>query len=98
MQLMRELGNYVVNLQRLVHDRVPFCARRGASPTVLTEGKMKGIEERDHFLPGSHMRQVRARAQRLFVEIIERGEPARKEFAINHTLGKPFNAPESHPF
>src|SRR5215831_16309489 len=35
LQLIRELGNYVVNLQRLVHDRVPFCTGRGASSAIL---------------------------------------------------------------
>ena len=46
----------------------------------------------------SGMREVRTRAERLLVEIVERGEPTREEFAINDTFGKAFNAAEAHTF
>ena len=53
---------------------------------------MKRIEQRDHFLASSHMREVRTRAERRLVEIVERGQSARKEFAIDDALGETFDA------
>src|SRR6185369_5246413 len=95
-QACRALGENVVDLQWLVHDRVPFRACGGAPFAVLGERKLQRIEQRNHFLTRRHMRKIWTRAERFFVELIERRKPAREKLAIDHTLGKALHAAEAH--
>ena len=50
-----------------------------------------------HLLPRGDMRHSRPRAERCFVEVVERGQSARIEFAENHPLGQAIDATEAEP-
>ena len=91
------LRDDVVDLERLVHDRIPFGAGGGAALAVFRQRQMQRIEQRDDFLARGDMRQARPRAERRLVEVVERGQAAREEFAIDDALGETIDPAERQP-
>ena len=91
----RLVGDQVVGLERLVLGGEPFGARRGAAPAASRRSAASARRSARDLLPRGHMRQVRPRAERGLVEIVERGQAAREELAEDHALGKAFGRAEA---
>ena len=85
-----------MDLQRLVHDRVPFRARGSAPLAVFGQRQIQRIEQRDNFLARRQMREVRPRAECFLIEVIKCSQPAREELSIDDALGKALDTPEAH--
>ena len=75
-----------MELQRLVHDRVPFRTGGGAPLAIIGQRQVQQVEQSDYFL------------SRGVVEIIERGQAAWEKFAIDHALGEAVDPAEAHAF
>ena len=69
------------------------AARRLA---VFRHRQVQRVEQRDHLLAGGDVRHVRPRAERGLVEIVERGQAAREELAIDDALGEAVDGAEAH--
>src|ERR1700756_1842817 len=76
--------NYVVDFQRLVDLAEPFgTVGRAATPSFV-QGKLKLAQQARDLFSRRDVAQVGARAQRCLIEVVERGQAAWKEFAVNH--------------
>src|SRR5207302_6261085 len=93
----QSLGNDVANVERLVEGGEPFGARGGATAPALVDRKPQRVEQTADLLLGGHVRLVRLHPEGRLVEVVEGGEPARKEFAIDHALGEAVGHPEAEP-
>ena len=62
----------------------------GAPPgaAALVERQLQGAIRLSTSCRGGHVRQARPGAERRLVEVVERGEAARKELAVDHALGE----------
>src|SRR5699024_8434396 len=70
------LPDNVVNLQGLVHDAEPLSTGRGAPFAVLRQWQLHGVEQRNHFFPRCHVRQIWPRTKCLLIQIVECGQPS----------------------
>ena len=75
-----------MDLQRLVHDRVPFGAGGGAAAAVFRHRQMQRVQQCDDFLARRQMRHVRPRAERRLVEVVEGGLEIMNDEGTNLTL------------
>src|SRR6202044_2779966 len=82
----------VVELERLARLRDPFGARRRAALAALVDRQPQRVDQRLDLVARGPMRDCRPQPERLLVEFVERGEPAREEFAIDHALGETVDA------
>src|SRR5262249_41452750 len=80
---------HVVKLKRLAGGCQPFVASGGALIGAPVEGQSQLRKELVDLLLRGQMRQTRTGSQRRFVQVIERGQAARKEFPINDALREP---------
>src|SRR5712691_7679684 len=87
----------VVDFERLVLGREPFGARRRPPLAALVERQLQGCDQVHDLLPGGHMGEARAGAERVLVEVVERGETTGEEFTIDGALGEPVGAAEAEP-
>ena len=69
-------SHQVVGFERLVLRGDPFGARRRTPPPLLVDRQFQLLDQLAHLLPGGQMRQVRPRAERRLVEVVERGQAA----------------------
>lgn len=83
-----------MDLDRPVERGEPFGASKGAAAAFFVNRQTQGGEERLHLLARGDVRQVRPRAERHLIDVVERGEAAREEFAVDHALGEAFGAAE----
>src|SRR5215831_3208440 len=79
---LTRLFDNVVDLQRLVHDRLPFGAGGGAALAVFRQRQAQRSQQRIDLLSRGQMRQVRPGAERRLVQFVEGGQPAREKFAV----------------
>src|SRR5438046_160948 len=73
----------VVEFERLVDLVEPFGPIRSAAPAALIERKLQLAQQARHLLARRDMAEIRAGAERRLVEVVERGETARKELTID---------------
>src|SRR5580698_9306625 len=78
----------VVGLERLCRGRNPFGTRRGAPLAALVDRQFERVDEKFHLVAGGGVRGVGSLAERILVDLVERGEAAREKFAIHHPFGK----------
>src|SRR6266436_5682508 len=87
----------VVEFERLVDLVEPFGPVRRAAPAPLIERKLQLAQQARHLFARRDMAEVRAGAERCLVDIVECGEAARKELAIDHALGEAVDGTEAEP-
>src|SRR5882724_13363280 len=85
----------VVDFERLVDLVEPFGPVRRAAPAALVERKLQLAQQARHLFARRDMAEIRARAERRLVDVVERGETARKELAIDHAFGKAVDGAEA---
>jgi hypothetical protein len=79
----------VVNFERLVDLGEPFGAVGGTSTAALIKRQLQLAEQTRDLFPRGDVAEIRAGAERGFIDVVQRGKPAWKEFAINHAFGEP---------
>src|SRR5580704_11512752 len=87
----------VVDFERLVDLGEPLGAVGGAAAAALIERQFQLAQQAGHLLARRHMAQARAGAECRLVEVVERGQPTRKELTVDHTLGKAVDRAEAEP-
>src|SRR5882724_3726922 len=87
----------VVDFERLVDLVEPFGPVRRAAPAALIERKLQLAQQARRLFARRDMAEIRAGAERRLIEVVERGETARKELAIDHALGKAIDRAEPEP-
>src|SRR6476469_3738989 len=85
----------VVKFERLVDLAEPFGAVGCPATTALVERQLQLAQQARDLFARRDMAQARAGPKRCLVEIVERGEPARKELAIDHAFGKTVDRAEA---
>ena len=84
----------VMQFERRVAAAGPFYARSGALAAAVVNRKPQALQQTPNLLACGDVRQRRLTAERLRIERVERGEAARKEFAVDDALGKSFGEAE----
>src|SRR5579883_1399555 len=87
----------VVDLERLVDLAEPFGAVCRAPAPALVERQLELAEQARHLFPRGHMAEIWLGAEGGFIDVVERGQPTRKELAIDHALGETVDRPEAQP-
>ena len=75
-----------MDFERLVDLAEPLGPVGGAAPAPLVERQLQLAQQARHFLARRYMAEARAGAKRNLVEVVESGQPAREEFAVDDTL------------
>src|SRR6516225_2207010 len=86
-----------MHVERLVDLAEPFGPVCRAAPAALIERKPQLAKQVCHFLARRHVPEIRAGAERGLVDVVERGETARKELAIDYAFGKSVDRAEAEP-
>src|ERR1700759_3148714 len=86
----------VVGFKRLVDLGEPFGTVGGAAAAAFVERQFQLMQQAGDFLARRDMPHSWPGSECRLVEIVERGQAARKEFAIDHTLGKAIDRAEAH--
>lgn len=79
--------------QQLFRGGEPLCPRIGPPSAALVDRQQR-IDDCGYLIAGGKMRHAGIGAERSFVERIESGKRARKQFAVNHTLSEASCKPE----
>src|SRR5580700_10070590 len=87
----------VVDLERLVDLAEPLGAAGRAATSALVERQLQLAQQAGDFLARRHMAHVRAGAERCLVEVVQRGQAAGKEFAVNDPFGEAVDRTEAEP-
>src|SRR5258705_5791090 len=86
-----------MDLERLVDLVEPFGTVGGATAAALIERQFQLAQQARDLLPRRYVAHARTGAERGLVEVVERGQPARKELAVNHALGETIDRAEAEP-
>src|SRR5258708_13972163 len=89
------IGEQVVGFERLSRGGDPFSAGRDASLAALVDRQLERVDQDFDLVARRDVRDGRPLAKRVFVDIVERGEPAREKLAIDHPLGKSVGGAEA---
>src|SRR5262249_50042259 len=90
-------ADYVVNFQRLVDLAEPFRAIGGAAAAAFVKRQLELAQQARDLLSRRDLTPAGARSQGRFVKIVQCGQASRKEFAVNHTLGKTVDRAKAEP-
>ncbi len=75
-----------MDLERLVDLVEPLGTVGRPAPTALIERQLQLTQQARDLLARRDMSHALTGPERRFVEFVERGEPTRKELAVNHPL------------
>src|SRR5215470_2292548 len=85
----------VVHVERLRLCGEPLGAVGGTLLAAFVERQLQRFDEPHDLLPRGYVREARPHAKCIFVEGVERGEPAWEELAVYHALGQTFDTAEA---
>src|ERR1700733_369879 len=86
-----------MDFERLVDLAEPFGPVGRAAAAALVERQFQLAQQAGHLFARRDMAEIRAGAERRLVDIVEAGEAARKELAVDHALVKAARLTEPEP-
>ena len=86
-----------MELERFVDLGEPLGPVGGAAPTAFIERQLELAEQTRHLFPRRDVAEVRLGAQSGLVDVVERGQAARKELAVDDALGEAVDRAEAEP-
>src|SRR3954454_4271971 len=96
--IYRRLGaEDVVDLERLVDLIEPLSAVGRAAASALVERKLELAEQARHLLPCGEMAEIGPHAEGGLVDLVQRGQAAREELAIDDAFGEAVDVAEAQP-
>src|SRR6185437_14002412 len=90
-------ANDVMKFERLVELVEPFGPVGRAAAAAFVQRQLQLAQQAGDFLAGGDMSEARTGAERGLVEVVERGQAARKELAIDHPLREAVDRTEPEP-
>src|SRR5262249_45344019 len=88
-------GEEIVGVERLCRSGDPFRPCSGTAFAALVDRQAERIDQDLHLVTGGDVRTRGAQTKRILIEVVERGEAAWEEFAIDYPLGKPIDGAET---
>src|SRR5262249_25084715 len=89
------IGEEIVGVERLCRCRDPFRTRRRAAFAAFVDRQAQRIDQDFHLVAGGSGWTGGPQTERILVEVVERGEAAWEEFAIDHAFGKTIDGAET---
>src|SRR5260221_13077015 len=87
----------VVDFERLVDLGEPLGPVGCAAAAALVERQFQLAQQAGDLLARRHVPQAGTGAKCCFVEVVKRGQAARKKLAVNHAFGETINRAEAKP-
>jgi hypothetical protein len=87
----------IVDFERLIDLGKPFGTIGGAAAATFVERQIQLPQQAHDLLARRHMPEARTGAEGRFVEVVEGGETAWKEFPIHHPFGETVYRPKPQP-